>query len=147
MTLIKRNVSPSLPRFFDDFFTKNFVDWNVPNQTFSKNSLPAVNILEKPDVFHVELAAPGMQKQDFKIELKDETLLISSEKKLTEETEEGEFTRREFSFQSFQRSLYLPKKVVDIEEIKASYEDGILRIEIPKKVEAKALPPREIAIQ
>lgn len=148
MTLIKRNLNPTVPRFFDDFFTRTLFDWDTQNHSSTNTSIPAVNIKETSDHFHVEMAAPGMNKKDFKIELKDEMLVISSEKKLRKELGEGErCTRQEFSYESFQRAFQLPKQLVNWEEIKAVYENGILKIQIPKREEAKALPPRQIAIQ
>ena len=88
-----------------------------------------------------------MSKKDFEIELNDETLTISSQKEITNELKEDEnYTRREFSYQSFTRSFQLPKSVVEHSKIQAKYENGILRVMIPKKEEAKALPPRKITI-
>lgn len=94
------------------------------------------------------MAAPGMNKKDFTIELNDEMLTISSQREVTNELkEDARYTRREFSYQAFQRTFHLPKTVVDESKIKAKYEDGILRVLIPKREEAKALPPRTIMIQ
>lgn len=141
-------VLSTLPRFFDDFFTRDFFDGASRNFSLTNTTLPAVNILEKHESFIVEMAAPGMEKQDFTVELNNEILTISSKKELQNELKENEqFTRREFSYQSFQRSFHLPKSVVDESKIKATYQDGILRVMIPKKEEAKTLPPRLIAIQ
>ncbi len=88
-----------------------------------------------------------MSKKDFHIELDHETLTISSQKETSNELQEGQvYTRREFSYQSFSRSFHLPKTIVDESKIKAKYENGVLRILIPKKEEAKTLPPRQITI-
>ncbi|MFQ5448105.1 MAG: Hsp20/alpha crystallin family protein [Saprospiraceae bacterium] len=149
MTLIKNGSSlfPAFPRLFDDFFTKNLMDWSFDNFSLTNTTLPSVNIRETNDDFLVEMAAPGMTKKDFKIELDNEILKITSEKQEEQEMKENErVTRREFSYQSFQRSFHLPKSVVDESKIKAKYVDGILRIVIPKREEAKALPPRRIAV-
>ncbi len=148
MTLIRSNsFLPTFPRFFDDFFTKDFFDWGTHNHSITNTTIPSVNILEGNDGFTVEMAAPGMHKKDFEIHLDNETLTISSKKELKNEMKEGDrFTRQEFSYQSFQRSFHLPKSVVDESKIKAKYENGILRVLIPKREEAKALPPRQIAI-
>jgi HSP20 family protein len=138
---------PSLPKLFDDFFTRDLSDWSFNNFSGNDMTLPSTNIKETNDHFLVEMAAPGMNKNDFKIELDNETLKISSEKHLENELKENEhYTRREFSYQSFQRSFHLPKSVVDDSRIKASYQDGVLRIEIPKREEAKAKPPRQITV-
>lgn len=147
---MKRNGSlfPEFPKFFDDFFTKDFFDWGTSNFSTTGTNLPAVNILENANNFVVEMAAPGMRKDDFEIELKDELLTIRSQKQVENELKEGErYTRREFSYQAFQRSFRLPKNVVEDSNIAAKYENGILQLLIPKKEEAKALPPRKIAIQ
>lgn len=149
MALVNFNspMMPTLPRLFDDFFTRDLFDWNTNNFSFTNTTLPAVNIVEDNDGFVVEMAAPGMKKDDFKIELDNEILKISSEKKEEKELKEDErYTRREFSYQSFVRTFHLPKSVVDDSKIKAKYEDGILRIMIPKREEVKKLAPRKIAI-
>ncbi len=148
MTLIKSNpILPGFPRLFDDFFTKDVFDWGFQNHSSTNSTLPTVNVIENNDAFTVEMAAPGMDKKDFQIELNNETLTISSQKEETNELEEGDrYTRREFSYQSFVRSFHLPKSVVDESKIKAKYENGILKVLIPKREEAKTLPPRQIAI-
>jgi len=149
MTLVKRNSDtfPTIPKFFDDFFSRDLFDWGFNNFSNTNTTLPSVNIRETNEEFLVEMAVPGMDKKDFKIELDNEILKITSEKQVKNELGEGErYTRREFSFQSFQRSFHLPKSVVDISKINAKYENGLLRIMIPKKEEAKALPPRQITI-
>jgi HSP20 family protein len=147
MTLIKSNF-PTFPRLFDDFFTKDLFDWGNSNFSNTNTTLPAVNIAENNEAFLVEMAAPGMRKEDFTIELENEVLKISSYKENNQDTKEGErYTRREFSYQSFQRTFHLPKTVVDDSKIQAKYQDGVLRIMIPKKEEAKALPPRQIKVQ
>ena len=148
MTLRKVNSRfPDFPRFFDDFFTKDHYNWGYQNIPQVHATLPSVNILESHDGFTVEMAAPGMEKSDFHIELDNGRLHISSNKELQEEMKEGDkYTRREFSYQSFQRTFTLPKKVVDDSKIQAKYENGILRILIPKKEEVKTLPPRQIVI-
>ena len=93
------------------------------------------------------MAAPGLQKKDFRIDLANDVLTISSEKKVENETKKGQqFTRREFSYQSFSRSFTLPN-TVDSEKISATYENGILRVLIPKKEEAKTKPARTIEIK
>jgi HSP20 family protein len=150
MTLTKSNlpVLPTFPRLFDDFFTRDIFDWGSRNFSLTNTTIPAVNILETSDGFKVEMAAPGMDKKDFQIELNNELLTISSKREWQEEVQEGQnYTRREFSYQSFQRSFHLPKSVVDESKIKAVYENGVLRVLIPKKEEAKTLPPRTIDIQ
>ena len=105
-----------------------------------------MNIKESNNAFEVEVAAPGFTKNDFKIELNHDLLTVSSEKEIANETKEGQqFSLREFSYQSFSRSFTLPNSV-DSEKIGAKYDDGILRIIIPKKEEARLKPARQIAI-
>ncbi|ELR73224.1 Small heat shock protein [Fulvivirga imtechensis AK7] len=146
MSLIRRNGDLfNLPSLFDDFFTRDF---NRGGSSFSSTgtSIPAVNIRETNDDFEVEMAAPGMTKKDFRIELDGTLLTISSERGSEREENEGNYNRREFSYQSFQRSFTLPKEVVDIDKIKAKYENGMLYLRIPKREEAKQKPPRVIDI-
>jgi len=147
MSLIKRNQNlPSFSRFWDDDFFNR--DWGLSNFSDS-GTLPAVNIKETKNGFEVEMAAPGMNKDDFRIELDGNMLTISSEKteQHNEEDKENEkFSRREFSYQSFQRSFTLPKDVVDADNIEAHYENGVLKLKIPKREEAKQKPPRKIEI-
>src|SRR5215211_1349227 len=105
MTLIKRNGSllNPLPALFDDFFNRDLFNWGNSNFSNTNTTIPAVNIKETAENYEVEVAAPGMTKDDFKVELDGNTLTISSEKKDEREQKEGErYTRQEFSYQSFQ---------------------------------------------
>jgi HSP20 family protein len=149
MSIIKRNgeLFPTIPSLFNDVLSRDLWNWGLSNNSSTNTSIPAVNIRETSDAFEVEMAAPGMTKDDFKIELDNNMLLISSEKENESEEKEGSnYTRREFSFQSFQRTFQLPKEVVDAEKIEARYENGLLHLVIPKKEEAKQRPPRMIKI-
>jgi HSP20 family protein len=150
MTPVKRNGrSEFLPSIWNNFFNNDLFNWDN-NFINSGNTVPAVNIKEKPDNFSVEMAAPGMDKKDFKIEIDGFrfALTISSEKQHESEQKEGEnFNRKEFSFQSFYRSFHLPKEVVNADKIVAKYENGILRLEILKKEAAKQKPARLINVQ
>ena len=148
MTLVKRTGRSELrPSIWNNFFNNDLFNWEN-NFINSGNTLPAVNIKEKPDSFSVEMAAPGMDKKDFKIEIDGSALTISSEKQHESEEKEGEnFNRKEFSYQSFYRTFHLPKEVVNADKIVAKYENGILRLEIPKKEEAKQKPARLINVQ
>ena len=135
-----------LPSLFDRFFDGEMFDWSNRNFSNTNTTLPSVNIKENPDAFTVEVAAPGFDKNDFKLELNHNTLTVSSEKKVESETKENEvFTKREFSYQSFSRSFTLPMSA-DGERISANYENGILLVSIPKKEEAKPKPSRMIEI-
>ena len=142
------NRNGGMTNLFDDFFSKDLWNWGLANSSSTNTTLPAVNIRETAEHFEVEMAAPGMNKEDFKIELEGNELRITSEKEQENEMKEGErYTRREFSYQSFQRSFTLPKEVVDVEQIHAKYENGVLRLLIPKKEEAKQKPARMIEIK
>ena len=144
MSLVK--FSGNYPSLFDRFFENDWFDWANRNFSDTNTTLPSVNIKESAEDFEVEVAAPGLGKKDFKIELSHDLLTISSEKKIDKETKKGQqFSRREFSYQSFSRSFTLPN-TADSEKIEAKYENGILRIVIPKKEEAKPKPPRQISI-
>ena len=148
MTLVKTNGrSEIMPSIWNNFFNTDLFNWDN-NFVDSGNSIPAVNIKEKPDSFLVEMAAPGMDKKDFKIEIDGSALTISSEKQNEKEEKDGEnYNRKEFSYQSFYRTFHLPKEVVNADKIQAKYENGILKLEIPKREEAKQKPARLINIQ
>ena len=148
MNLIKRNGSLNgLPRtFFDDVFGRELFNWESNNFSTTSTTLPSVNIKETSENYEVEVAAPGLEKNDFRVTLDGNLLTISSEKQNQRTTEQENFTRREFSYQSFQRSFELPKNVVDEDKISARYENGLLHLSIPKKEEAKQKPPRMIEI-
>jgi len=147
MTLIKRSNSlfPSVPSFFDDFFTRDVFDWSNANSAYG-SSLPAVNIKEDENVFEVEVAVPGLKKDDFKIELENDVLTISSEKEFQEEKGDDNYKRREFRYSSFKRTFSLPQNKVDGDKVKAKYVDGVLHITLPKREEAKPKPIRTIQI-
>ena len=143
--LVLRN-SNQVPSLFDRFFDGDMFDWSNRNFSNTNTTIPSVNIKENSDAFTVEVAAPGFEKGDFKIELNLNTLSISSEKKVENETREGEvFTKREFSYQSFSRSFTLPQ-IADGDRIEANYQNGILTVLIPKREEAKPKPARMIEI-
>ena len=149
MSLVKKNGSRlnALPMLFDDFFGRELFDWKNSNFSNTSTTIPAVNIKETPEHYEVEVAAPGMTKKDFNLELDGNILTISSERQSQREENESErYSLREFSYQSFQRTFTLQKEVVDVEKIEAKYENGILRLLIPKKEEARQKPPRQIQI-
>ena len=147
MSIMKRNAFPDMPGIFNDLFTRDLWNWGLSNNSATNTTIPAVNISETPERFDVEVAAPGMKKEDFRVELDGNMLTISSERKNEWENKEDQrYTRREFSYQSFQRSFQLPAQVVDSDRIEAKYENGLLRLMIPKKEEAKQKPPRMIQL-
>jgi HSP20 family protein len=108
-------------------------------------SIPAVNIKDNEDGFELELAVPGMKKDDFTVEVDNDVLTISSEIKAENEEKKDNYTRKEFSFTSFKRAFTLPE-TVDGSKIDAKYEDGILKLTLPKKQEALPKPKRLISI-
>tara|TARA_B100000575_G_scaffold171612_1_gene137417 strand:+ start:20840 stop:21265 length:426 start_codon:yes stop_codon:yes gene_type:complete len=130
------NIYPSLINdFFNDDFGLNFFNNNY--------SVPSVNSVENNESFEIDLAVPGMKKDDFSIELKDKVLIISSEN-LDSENKDN-IRLREFNYSSFQRSFRIPESV-DHNKIKASYKNGILKIKLPKKKESITKPNRLIDI-
>lgn len=140
-------LSDQLPSLFDRFFENDLMDWSNRNFSSTHTTLPSVNIKESSEDFEVDVAAPGLTKEDFMIELNHDQLTISSEKKVENETRKGQqFNKREFSYQSFSRTFTLPN-IVDSDKISARYENGILRIVMPKKEEAKPKPPKAIEIK
>ncbi len=136
-----------LPSMLDRFFEGDLMDWNSSNFSDTNTTLPAVNIKEDNDQFMIEVAVPGMKKDDFKVDFDNGRLTISSEKQHEDVEKEGEkVTRREFSYQSFQRSFTIPENMVDAEKISAKYENGILHLKLPKREEIKPKPAKQIAI-
>ncbi|QHV98138.1 Hsp20/alpha crystallin family protein [Spirosoma endbachense] len=137
----------NLPSLIENFFGRDVNDFFNAN-TASVSNVPAVNVVEHQDGFRIEVAAPGLKKDDFKLNLNHNNLTISGyqeTKKEESETPNEKYTRREFSYSSFQRTFTLPTSV-DADNIQASYTDGVLKIEIPKREEAKVKPPRQIEI-
>ncbi len=138
MKVVKRNTG-WFPSIFDDIFTENKLD--VPN--YENFSIPAVNIKENFANFVIEVAVPGLQREKIAIEVEENLLKISSEvsneKEETNKTEDNtKFTRKEFNYSKFKRSFTLPDSV-NVDEINATYKEGILTITIPKKEEQKEI--------
>lgn len=157
MTLIKsrRSNGTSIPsirsNLLDLFETNPIVQGHVLDRPFSfldgiSNNIPACNVCEKDEDIILEVAAPGMEKGDFKIDIKDEMLEIRAEKEIKEENEiEDQYTRREYDYRSFHRAFSLPKSV-NTDNVSAEYKNGILRVHLPKKT-AKETPTKEISIE
>ncbi|HEX6891935.1 MAG TPA: Hsp20/alpha crystallin family protein [Chryseolinea sp.] len=148
-TLVRQNATlfPSLPSLLEDFFNRDWADSTLAHSNYSA-TLPAVNVRETNEDYIIEVAAPGMKRDEFKVELDNNVLTISSirEEKQEENEENRNYTRREFNYQSFQRSFTLPENKVEGEKISARYVDGILHITVPKKDEAKVKPVKQIRI-
>jgi len=142
MSIIKR--TDRLPLIFDDIFN---TDWfgGIANEHKTGFKTPAVNVKENDNDFVIQLAAPGLVKDDFNIELDNDVLTISSETKKDTNEETGSYTRKEFSYGAFERSFNLPD-TIHATDIKASYDSGVLEIKLPKKEEAKVQPKRFIKI-
>jgi HSP20 family protein len=132
---------------FEEFF-KPWNDWFEKSSLFGKmTTVPPVNIIENEDRYVLSLSVPGMKKDDFKIALEGLMLTISTEKGEEKEETEERFTRREYNFYSFSRSFTLPEDVKP-EYIEAKYEDGLLKIVLPRKEEVKPMTAtRQIAVQ
>jgi len=136
--ITKRSYKPFLwsSLFDDDFFPV------VPNRS---TSMPAVNIKEDEKRFTLELAVPGIDKKDLRIEINEDVITVSSEQKTEKEENNDDFKRREFSYTSFCRSFYLPDNV-NKEKIEANYKDGILSVVLPKDEEEKTKLSKQIKI-
>ncbi len=149
MTLAKisTNWFPSVPSLLDRFFEGDLMDWNSTNFAATNSTLPAVNVKENDNEYLIDVAAPGMEKDDFNLNYDNGKLVISSEKKdEKEEKDDEKITRREFSYQSFQRSFTVPESVVEADKISAKYNSGILHVILPKRKEIKPKPARQIEI-
>lgn len=144
MSLVKFRRNPWSSLIDSDFFgTEEF--FNQLPRWRKQMSEPALNIKETDKSFEVELAAPGFSKEDFDVTIHDGRLNISAECSKSKEEKEENYTRKEFSYNSFQKSLELPDSIKE-ENIKATYQDGILRFDLLKKEETKALKPKKIEI-
>jgi len=136
------NFNSAINNIFDDFFNSNIS--NFVGSDFVSN-IPSVNVSETGDDFKIELAAPGLVKDDFDINVEKDQLTISVKKEISNEVKDEKFTRKEFNYSSFERSFHLPEGVKK-DAIVAIYEDGILEVVLPKKEEAKELPARSIRV-
>ncbi|MFP4065143.1 MAG: Hsp20/alpha crystallin family protein [Bacteroidales bacterium] len=132
MTIIKWQRRPSMSEVLDNMLDRNF------NTGFEKNCgcVPATNILEKEEGFEIQLAVPGMKKEDFKLEMEEDVLSVIYEKDEEEKKAEGEYLQREFDMDEFTRSFSIPK-TADVENIKARYDAGILYISVPRQDKAR----------
>lgn len=147
-TIMKRNegnlgLFPELPMLFDDPYLNK---WLQLEPGHNRSRIPAVNIEETDENYEITVEAPGMSKNDFKVELDDNRLVISGEKKQEKEDTNINFLRREFSRESFVRSFVLGEKQVVGEKINAKYTDGILHITVPKSEEFRKKAARTIPI-
>jgi len=137
----------TLPSVFNDFF-KPWDRWFDTNGGSMPNmmTVPAVNIVEKQDHYEISLAAPGMKKDDFNIDVEGNLLTISAEKQERREEKDERHTRQEFNYTSFSRAFTMPDGVVR-DKIDASYENGLLRLMLPKTDEAKKTASKHITVK
>jgi HSP20 family protein len=140
-----RELGSLFPSLWNGFFDDDWFGNSKIAQ--SGTSVPAVNIKDTGDDLEVEMAAPGMKKDDFQVDLDHDILTITAEVKSenSDEDKDGMYSRKEFSYSSFSRSFALPNSIV-AEKIAAKYKDGVLHITLPKKEEAKPKPVKQIAI-
>ncbi|MBK8806662.1 MAG: Hsp20/alpha crystallin family protein [Bacteroidales bacterium] len=145
MILAKRNnLNPSFNSIFEDFFSPSVSEWSTYKPNRSK---VAVKVKEEESKYTIEVAAPGYKREDFKIRIENNVLYISSEnKKENAEASENNYSRKEFSFEAFERSFTLQEGIIDDAKINANYRDGILYVELPKSEAAKPKPVKHIEI-
>jgi len=139
--------SERFPALFDNFF-KPWNEWFENDNNFGSRlaRIPSVNITENKDEYNVSLAVPGMKKDDFKIDVDGNMLTISCEKEEAKEEKDKKYTRKEYSYSSFSRTFTLPDEV-NREKIDARYEDGLLKISLPRKEEVKKFAAKQIAVK
>lgn len=149
-SLVKKNghLTPSMPSLLNDFFADDFFRLPFAQLRSDGATLPPVNIKEVPDAFQIQVAAPGMKREDFKVELDNNILSISSERKDQSEDSDknGNYMRKEFNYMAFERNFTLPGDQIEGDKIQARYVDGILQINVPKKEEARRKPARYIKV-
>lgn len=145
-TLLKTNTGKIKPAVFtgllDPFFKRDIGE--LMGKDFV-DTIPSVNIAESDRSYHVEMAAPGLKKDDFIIKIDNDVITISCEKETETKEVNKEFTRREYNFSSFSRSFNLPEKV-DQDKIMATYSEGILKIDFQKKVGVENTSTRKIKV-
>lgn len=133
-----------VPAYWDDFFNDRF--YRNFHTSSGQNLTPAVNVVEEDNAYKIEMAVPGVSRKDFHIEVEDDVLTISTEKKESKKDEQSNYLRREFNYQSFKRSFQLPE-TVDQESIQASHESGILTVHLSKKEEVLQKAPKQIEVK
>ena len=139
MRIVKYNNNKVFPSLMNEFFNDDF-RMNVIN---NNHSVPSVNSIENDNSFEIDLAVPGMKKDDFTIQLNDKVLVISSEN--TNSVVNNSMSLNEFNYSSFQRSFTVPE-TVELDKIKANYKNGILKVKLPKKKDSITKPNRVIDI-
>ncbi len=131
-----------VPAYLDDIFS----DQSLSGFFGSRNiNTPAVNVIEDNTEFRIDVASPGLTKKDFNIDLNDDLITISSEKKIEKEESEDKYMRREFNYSSFKRTFQLPDSIMQ-DKISATHKEGILSVHLPKKEEEVKKGPKTITI-
>jgi len=133
-----------VPAYWDDYFNNNF--FNQLNSGSCYENRPAVNISENDKQYSIEVAAPGIDRKAFHLEIENDVLTISTERKENKEEQKRNFLRKEFNYQSFKRSFQLPD-TINQEQIKATHDAGILTLILPKKEEEVQKAPRQIEVK
>ncbi|WP_242093575.1 Hsp20/alpha crystallin family protein [Aestuariivivens sediminicola] len=136
------------PSNYDDFSNLMRFDDIFKDDFFEDDSLlPAMNVKEHKDDFEIELAAPGFTKKDFEVTIEEDVLHVHGEKEIEEKEKEDDFTRQEFNYKSFQRSMVLPKTIDLEQDVKATYKNGILKVKLLKREDAKIEEPLKKVIE
>ena len=142
MTPTKTQTQGWLPSIFNDFFGNEWI-------TKNRSAVPAVNIMENENAYHVEVAVPGLKKEDINMRIDENghmIITVDTQKEKEDEAQKGKYIRREFSCTQFRQTLLLPENI-DEAKIEAKYESGLLAIAIPKKKTAENTEPKKIAIK
>ena len=152
MALVLTRTGSLLPTLVDDFFDTDFLtpglldfDGGLTGSRMKRRMIPSVNIIENLNEFQIELATPGLEKEDFKVDVNNGVLTISAEKEEEENEEDANYSRREFAYASFSRSFTLPENIVP-DKVTAQYENGILKLSLPKKEITISKPKKEITV-
>lgn len=146
---VKKN--GGLPSLVSDFFGTSLLDrdfFDLESDLFPSRlgiNVPTANVTETSKEFKLELAAPGLERKDFNVEIENHVLKISAEKEEEKKEKNGEYSRREYSFNSFSRSFSLPENVKE-GNIDAKYENGVLKVSIPKEKETQVKPAQKVAV-
>jgi HSP20 family protein len=146
MTLIRTN-NRLYPSVFNQLFNRELVDWTNAGFSAEDTTLPAVNILEDENGIKIEMAAPGLKKEDFKIDLDRNRLTISAEVTSEQGENNDRYSRKEFNYRTFRRLFNIPVETINGDLVQAAYKDGILTVTLPKREELKPKPARAIEIQ
>ncbi|PZX93014.1 Hsp20/alpha crystallin family protein [Flavobacterium aquariorum] len=150
LAVSKKRTGRELPLLIDNLFTRPFFGPSLfdLNGLLFENDLalvPSANIIENGKDYEIELAAPGLERKDFKVEVENDTLIVSAEKEEEKKTEDKNYRSREFSYNSFYRTFSLPKNL-KVDNINAEYHNGVLKITLPKKEPTISKPIKQIKV-